>query len=188
MTPKIQRIGIAVIAAVMVIGTLGSFAVMIIANNNMIADDERAREEQAAELQRQQEERDKLFPVLNQFASRAGEFDAGAVGSEVTFVDLKEGDGAAITEETTAYNAFYIGWLPNGHVFESSIVGESLNPPLEVTPIYMLEGWNKGVQGMKLGGIREITIPSDLAYGEKGSGDSIPPNTPLRFIVMPVAQ
>jgi hypothetical protein len=39
---------------------------------------------------------------------------------------------------------------------------------------------------MKIGGVREITLPSDKAYGEQGSGDSIPPNTPLKFIVMAI--
>ena len=39
---------------------------------------------------------------------------------------------------------------------------------------------------MKVGGVRELTIPSDLAYGETGSGDSIPANTPLKFVIMTI--
>jgi hypothetical protein len=42
------------------------------------------------------------------------------------------------------------------------------------------------MKGMKIGGVRELTIPSDKAYGETGSGDNIPPNTPIRFIVMAI--
>lgn len=86
--------------------------------------------------------------------------------------------------------AFYIGWNPKGKVFESSIKGESLSRPLDVTPGYLLSGWYSGVDGMKMGGVREITLPSDLAYGETGKGDDIPPNTPIKFIVLaiPVAE
>jgi hypothetical protein len=47
----------------------------------------------------------------------------------------------------------------------------------------MLEGWNLGIVGMKLGGVREITIPSELAYKDEES-DVIPANSPLKFIVM----
>ncbi len=43
---------------------------------------------------------------------------------------------------------------------------------------------SKGVVGMKIGGVREITIPAAQAYGEAGSGEDIPANTPLKFILM----
>ena len=50
----------------------------------------------------------------------------------------------------------------------------------------MIGGWKKGIVGMKIGGVRELTIPSAQAYGEEGSGDDIPANTPLKFVVLAV--
>lgn len=52
----------------------------------------------------------------------------------------------------------------------------------------MIKGWSQGVIGMKIGGVRELTIPYDLAYGETGSGDKIPANTPLKFVIMLIEQ
>ena len=67
--------------------------------------------------------------------------------------------------------------------------GDSLKAPFAVdgpAEAAVIEGWQKGIVGMKIGGIRELTIPSDLAYGETGSGEDIPANTPLKFIVMAI--
>jgi peptidylprolyl isomerase len=47
----------------------------------------------------------------------------------------------------------------------------------------VIAGWDQGVAGMKVGGRRELVIPSALAYGAKGSGSTIPPNAPLVFVV-----
>ena len=47
----------------------------------------------------------------------------------------------------------------------------------------VIKGWDQGVVGMKVGGRRELVIPSNLAYGPKGSGSSIPPNAPLVFVI-----
>lgn len=98
---------------------------------------------------------------------------------ELKTVDLKVGAGAEITAET-AYQAYYIGWLPSGEVFDSSFDGDKLKMPYSGRSI---EGWNKGVLGMKIGGVRELTIPANLAYGESGS-DKIPANSPIKFVVM----
>jgi FKBP-type peptidyl-prolyl cis-trans isomerase len=49
----------------------------------------------------------------------------------------------------------------------------------------MIEGWNQGVLGMKIGGVRELTIPAELAYGETGSG-KIPANSPIKFVLMTI--
>lgn len=101
---------------------------------------------------------------------------------ELKIVDLKEGDGAEITAET-AYQAYYIGWLPDGEVFDGSFDGDKLKMPLEGGR--MIEGWNQGVLGMKIGGVRELTIPAELAYGEAGSG-KIPANSPIKFVLMTI--
>ena len=192
-TKKSQRIGIWVIAIVMLIGTLGSFAVMVLSSQNEAADLAKQQEmykEYEKMLKEQQAKADELsakyYDQFKQYESQPATFDAAAVGDTVTTKDLKQGDGAEIKSDTK-YQAYYIGWNPKGKVFDSSISDKKLKAPVDTGESSLIEGWAKGVEGMKVGGVREITIPSDLAYGEKGSGDDIPPNTPIKFIVMVIA-
>lgn len=192
-TLRRQRIGIWIIAVVMTIGTIGSFVVMILANQNNSADQARLNqltgeyekdteeykkkvEAQAAELSAQ------YFAEFNQYKNRPAAFnkdDAKSLKTE----DLKQGDGEALGKDAT-FTAYYIGWMPDGKVFDTSIDGEKLEPPITATPGGVISGWTKGVEGMKVGGVRELTIPSEEAYGETGSGNDIPPHTPLRFVIM----
>ena len=186
-TGKSQRIGIWIIAVVMLVGTIGSFAVMILANQN--AQQEQAKQNEAlAEFQKQQDAEtkklnDEYYPIFKEYEDAPAEFNKDEVGDKVATKDLKEGAGATISNETK-YQAYYIGWNPRGKSFDSSFDGDKLKAPLDTSQISLIEGWNQGVVGMKVGGVREITIPSDLAYGEQGSGEDIPANTPIKFIVM----
>lgn len=193
-TPKKQRIGIWIIAAVMLVGTLGSFAIMVLANENAQVDQQQQQklyDEYLKQLEEQQTKDDaaakdlsaKYYPEFSQYKNAPAEFDKDSVGDTVTTKDLKVGDGALI-EEGTKYKAYYIGWTPRGTVFDSSFEEDSLKTPINTAVMSLIEGWNQGAIGMKVGGIREMTIPSDLAYGEQGSGDKIDPNTPIKFIVM----
>ena len=197
MTPKAQRIGILVIAIVMVVGTLGSFGMMILANQNGQSEqDDLAKqyqkmlEEQQQKAADAQKEADELSPLyygtLKEYEGRPSSFDASTVGDQVTVVDLKEGDGELITKGFNNYRAYYLGWNPEGKLFDGSINGEKLKAPLDLSQMTLINGWYDGVEGMKVGGIREITIPSALAYGESGSGEDIPPNTPIRFLIMTI--
>lgn len=194
-TKRSQRIAIWVIAVILTLGTLGSFLVMILANDNLQANQQRLEQLMAeyqteyaayeAEVAAQGDELSKkYYAEFTQYEDRVGSFDAGAV-NEVKSVDLKTGSGTVITAESS-YSAYYIGWNPEGKVFDSSLQEDDkkLRAPLPVVPGGVIEGWAKGVDGMKVGGIREITIPSELAYGAQGSGELIPPNTPLKFVVM----
>lgn len=191
MTPKAQRIGIILIAVIMVVGTLGSFAMLILANDNALNEQNQLmqeyQEQQERQLQEEQELEDKYLPVLKQYEDRPAKFDADSVGDKVTFVDLKEGDGETLTKESTNYRAYYIGWNPQGKTFDSSFNGSQLKTPLDLSQMQLVSGWYDGVDGMKIGGVREITIPSDLAYGETGGGtDDIPPNTPIKFVILAI--
>lgn len=190
MTPTIQRIGILVIAFVMIAGTLGSFIAMVLANQNQTSEQEKlARDYQEQMEKRQEEARDlssEYYNTFKQYESRPAPFDASQVGEVVTYEDLNEGSGEEITEGFKNYRAYYLGWNPSGTLFDGSISGSELKAPLDLSQMNLIPGWYEGVKGMKIGGVREITIPSDLAYGESGSGEDIPPNTPIKFLIMAI--
>ena len=102
--------------------------------------------------------------------------------------DLLEGTGDKVTEDN--YLAYYIGWCADESVFDSSF-DDNDNPTAFVSvldpSVGLIEGWNKGVEGMKMDGIREITIPGELAYGDTTEicGGT---NKPLKFMVMAKAK
>jgi FKBP-type peptidyl-prolyl cis-trans isomerase len=193
-TKKSQRIGIWIIAIVMLVGTIGSFAVMVLSTQNS-AKDQEALQKAYAEYQKQQEAQEKVtkemsakyYEAFKQYESTPATFDASAVGDSVATNDLKIGDGAEI-KEGTKYLAYYIGWNPSGKVFDSSFDGQALKAAIDTSAASLIEGWNKGVIGMKVGGVREITIPAAQAYGESGSGEDIPANTPIKFVIMIVEE
>ena len=74
----------------------------------------------------------------------------------------------------------YTGWLEDGTKFDSSVDRkEPFEFPLGAG--YVIQGWDRGVAGMKVGGVRRLFIPSQLAYGDGGAGSVIPPNATLIF-------
>ena len=76
----------------------------------------------------------------------------------------------------------YTGWLIDGTRFDSSKDrGDPFDFPLGAGRV--IKGWDEGVQGMKVGGKRKLTIPSSLGYGARGAGGVIPPNATLVFEV-----
>lgn len=184
-TTKKQRIGIWIITAFMAVGTIGSFGMIVLSNVNNQKDQARLNQlmaqYQAAEDKQTKQLSEKYFATFNAFSSRVGAFEESGV-TELKTEDLVVGTGDAITT-SSSFSAYYIGWLPNGKIFDSSISNGALKAPFSVTPGGVISGWTKGVDGMKVGGVRELTIPADLAYGEAGQGD-IPANTPLKFVIM----
>lgn len=102
--------------------------------------------------------------------------------------DVKVGTGAeAKTGQTVAVH--YTGWLydpaaadKHGKQFDSSRTRNAeFKFPLGAGRV--IKGWDQGVAGMKVGGQRTLTIPSDMAYGSRGAGGLIPPNATLIFDV-----
>jgi len=74
----------------------------------------------------------------------------------------------------------YHGWLDNGKVFDSSYKrGMDISFPLNG----VIKGWTEGMQLVGEGGMIELTIPPDLAYGSRGAGADVPPNATLHFLV-----
>lgn len=148
---------------------------------------------------------DKYFKTMKQYKeSQVKSYNAATVNNEILkTIDLKTGDGKELTEGDTDYMAYYIGWCADGSIFDSSfeyakdeeasteeniqytdeVIG--LNAPL-IASSGLIEGWTQGVVGMKLGGVRQLAISSDLAYGETTEGRHIcgQSNSPLKFVVL----
>jgi FKBP-type peptidyl-prolyl cis-trans isomerase len=76
----------------------------------------------------------------------------------------------------------YTGWLTNGTKFDSS---KDRGDPFvfNLGKGQVIKGWDEGVQGMKVGGKRKLTIPPAMGYGARGAGGVIPPNATLVFEV-----
>jgi FKBP-type peptidyl-prolyl cis-trans isomerase len=97
------------------------------------------------------------------------------------YVDLKVGEGAEAAPGN-AVTVHYTGWLENGTKFDSSL--DRQEPfTFRLGAQEVIEGWDQGVAGMKVGGKRKLTIPPDLGYGDQGAGDAIPPGSTLIFEV-----
>ena len=96
---------------------------------------------------------------------------------EVTILNKGTGSEAVKHSQVTVH---YTGWLENGEKFDSSI--DRGKPFIFVIGSReVISGWDMGVNGMKVGGKRILTIPPELAYGKSGAGNTIPPNTTLKF-------
>jgi FKBP-type peptidyl-prolyl cis-trans isomerase FkpA len=95
--------------------------------------------------------------------------------------DTVIGQGAAASAGRNIV-VHYAGWLADGTQFDSS---KEKQDPFEFTlgRKEVMDGWEEGLPGMKVGGKRKLTVPPALAYGEEGAGDTIPPNATLTFEV-----
>ncbi|HIO93214.1 MAG TPA: FKBP-type peptidyl-prolyl cis-trans isomerase [Leucothrix mucor] len=113
-----------------------------------------------------------------------------STNSAVSFTktDVKVGDGVE-AKSGQSVSVHYTGWLyePNspdshGKKFDSSRDrGKAFVFPLGAGRV--IKGWDQGVVGMKVGGQRTLIIPSDMAYGSRGAGGTIPPDATLIFDV-----
>ena len=101
--------------------------------------------------------------------------------TELQIIDLVVGTGAeAATGQVVSVH--YTGWLADGTKFDSSLdQGDPFSFPLGEGRV--IQGWDQGVVGMKVGGKRRLIIPPELAYGEEGFSNVIPPNAELTFEV-----
>ncbi|MBI1905994.1 MAG: FKBP-type peptidyl-prolyl cis-trans isomerase [Rhodocyclales bacterium] len=101
--------------------------------------------------------------------------------NELVIEELEVGAGAT-AEKGRMVSVHYTGWLTDGRKFDSS---KDRNDPFDF-PLgagHVIRGWDEGVQGMKEGGKRKLTIPPEMGYGARGAGGVIPPNATLVFEV-----
>lgn len=117
--------------------------------------------------------------------------DSGPTGptpprGEYAQIDLRVGTGADALPGRTL-TVHYTGWLydpaqpeSKGRQFESSVGGPPYSFPLGAGRV--IRGWDQGVVGMRVGGLRRLILPPELAYGSTGQG-AIPPNATLVFEV-----
>ncbi|MEQ1793302.1 MAG: FKBP-type peptidyl-prolyl cis-trans isomerase [Nitrospira sp.] len=117
----------------------------------------------------------------------SGSESSASEGKEITtssglqYIDqvVRTGDTATSGQTVSVH---YTGWLTNGKKFDSSVDrGQPFSFRLGVGQV--IKGWDEGVQGMKIGGKRKLTIPSNLGYGARGAGGLIPPHATLVFDV-----
>ncbi len=100
--------------------------------------------------------------------------------SGLRITDLEVGEGAeAVSGRTVAVN--YRGTLENGREFDSSYGRGPFRFPLGAGRV--IQGWDEGVAGMRVGGKRRLVVPPALAYGSRGAGGVIPPDATLIFEV-----
>ncbi len=96
--------------------------------------------------------------------------------------DLKDGEGPPVPPGATV-TIHYTGWLEDGTVFDSSVERKE---PATFPLGNLIQGWQEGIPGMRVGGIRKLVIPSELGYGDRKSG-KIPPNSTLIFEIEMIA-
>lgn len=110
------------------------------------------------------------------------DFPGGPPPADLQVTDITVGDGAEATAGNTV-KVHYVGVAySTGDEFDASYNrGAPLEFPLGAG--YVIQGWDQGVAGMKVGGRRQLVIPPQLAYGDRGAGGAIKPGETLIFVV-----
>ncbi|MCX4979845.1 FKBP-type peptidyl-prolyl cis-trans isomerase [Streptomyces sp. NBC_00572] len=109
------------------------------------------------------------------------DFPGGEPPKDLEIKDIWEGDGE-LAEAGDFVKVHYVGVsFDSGEEFDASW---NRGAPLDfhLGAGQVIQGWDKGVQGMKVGGRRQLVIPADLAYGDRGAGGKIAPGETLIFV------
>src|SRR5215218_298725 len=110
------------------------------------------------------------------------DFPEGAPPADLEITDLTEGSGDEATSGSTV-SVHYVGVAhSSGEEFDASY---NRGTPLEfrLGAGQVIQGWDQGVAGMKVGGRRQLVIPPHLGYGDRGAGGVIKPGETLIFVV-----
>lgn len=199
-SPK-QRFFIILIAVIMLGSMIASYAAIVLNSGSSSSDtsaeadeisDEKMAEYEAAYEKVVAEFSEKTksdFDKFIQYKSEISGYNENSANEGgLKSRDLAEGSGEEVKEDGSNYLAYYVGWCADESVFDSTF--DNNDEPTSFSKILdpsmgLIEGWTQGMKGMKIGGIRKITIPGELAYGESMEicGGK---NKPLKFIVMAV--
>lgn len=151
-------------------------------------EEEKAKTEFSAKMQEEQAKRMAAVAEKNQkdeesfLAKNKSEPGVVTTASGLQYQVIQEGTGDAL-KETDRVKVHYRGTLIDGTEFDSSY---SRNEPAEFEVGGVIPGWTEGLQLMKVGGKYRLWVPSKLAYGARGAGRVIGPNTMLIFEVEPL--
>ena len=96
----------------------------------------------------------------------------------VKMEDVKEGQGLQVAARGDRVVVKYEGKLEDGSVFDAAPTFE-----FQLGAGDVIKGWDQGIVGMKVGGVRKLEVPAKLGYGKRGSAPDIPPNADLFFLV-----
>ena len=196
-TSVTQRVIIIIIAILMVGSIIASYAAIVISGSQGSSSDQTPKVDEAKvaaaqealdvkteELKKVSEKDFKKFVSYKSDVIKAYN-ETSANENGVQTHDLETGSGAEVKDDN--YLAYYIGWCADETVFDSSL--DDASSPTSFKSVLdpsmgLIEGWTKGVEGMKIGGIREVTIPSNQAY--KDSDVACGANKPLKFVIMAI--
>lgn len=174
MAERAQRAFILVIAIVFLVTSVGTSGYILY---DILTDDNQQPVNEQANQQQQQETQD--TPKENSLeGTQLANYEPVDTVAELKVIDLETGTGKVVKEGDTV-TAHYTGALAKtGVIFQSSL---DTGQPIPFSLNQVIEGWQKGVPGMKEGGTRRILIPAAMAYGAQSPSESIPPNSDLVF-------
>ncbi|MEN8107636.1 MAG: FKBP-type peptidyl-prolyl cis-trans isomerase [Pseudomonadota bacterium] len=102
------------------------------------------------------------------------------MASGLRYTDIETGSGDTVTVAGQTLIVHYTGWLEDGTKFDSSKDhNQPFSFPLDCN--FVIRGWDEGVKGMQVGGVRRLVVPPELGYGDRGAAGVIPPNATLVF-------
>jgi FKBP-type peptidyl-prolyl cis-trans isomerase FkpA len=122
---------------------------------------------------------DNIFSKNTSIGETNSDMITTSSGLQYQEITLGTGESAKAGDNVSVH---YTGWLEDGTKFDSSVDrGQPFEFPLGNGSV--IRGWDEGVAGMKVGGVRKLTIPPELGYGDQGAGGLIPPGATLIFEV-----
>ncbi|HKX73230.1 MAG TPA: FKBP-type peptidyl-prolyl cis-trans isomerase [Candidatus Saccharimonadales bacterium] len=167
-TKKSTRILIIIIAIVMAGGFLGTYVLMIMTQQEQ--SDPKALQSQQERLLKESQKGQTVDPNA---------YKVEGPVKELQIIDKKQGTGVEVKPSDVVRVHYKGTFAKDGTKFDSSY---DRGEPATFAVAEVIEGWQKGIPGMKVGGERRLVIPAAMAYGETGNR-GIPPNTDLVFEV-----
>lgn len=143
--------------------------------------DTNTQAESASELKQKQDQPQADILVKTEQPTEVSENKYATTESGLKYADLVKGNGDQPMPGDQVV-VHYTGWLTNGKRFDSSVLRKKPFS-FELGANRVIPGWEEGVATMKVGGVRQLILPPELAYGKRGAGEVIPPNSTLIFEV-----